>query len=556
MNSRRWITALAVLALFAGLASAQVADSTAVAGVFQCSASLVAPPLRAEGLTELVGDIVLTCTGGAPPGIAGVPAVGSTTPLPTANFTVSFSTYVTSRLLNYTQTLQTAANTSEALLLIDEPGSGLPVAPPGAAGFGPEAAQTLCGTSGAPYSLVGAGIGGCVEYVQQASEGDFVMSSSSTTAVPAANVFAGVVNVNQVTFYGIPILRPALAGVARVFRMTNLRVNANTLPPGTTSVWMSISISGSTSMPVNQPVQVAGFPQPGFTFQVRTPDNSAVLTTPDFSGCVAGAACPYGILRFSENFGTAAKLRTVVSPQNVPGAVYNTESGFFNPDLGLSTAGLADFATRLKASFQSVPAKVHVWVGTSALDGSAALTKIEGAPFSAVTPTANYSGFGAVQLDTSTGSAIAVWEVTSTVAQFDFPVWIVFDSHVTPAALSIAGNAAPNQDNGAFPMPDGGTAQDATYPVPRFTSSGATPQSIIDDVNRLQASGAITLNTNSLLAKLNNALADRNSGKCGPAGNVYAAFINEVMAQTGKGITPAAAAILIADAQYLEAHCP
>ncbi|MGD0091851.1 MAG: hypothetical protein ABSE73_18205, partial [Planctomycetota bacterium] len=115
---------------------------------------------------------------------------------------------------------------------------------------------------------------------------------------------------------------------------------------------------------------------------------------------------------------------------------------------------------------------------------------------------------------------------------------------------------APNPDDGAFSILGGGLAQGATYPVPRFASSGVTPQSIIGDMKFLQASGAITLNTNSLLAKLNNALAERKSGKCGPAGNVYAAFIHEVMAQTGKGITPAAAAILIADAQYLEAHCP
>lgn len=83
-----------------------------------------------------------------------------------------------------------------------------------------------------------------------------------------------------------------------------------------------------------------------------------------------------------------------------------------------------------------------------------------------------------------------------------------------------------------------------------------TAASIIADVNELQASGAITMNTNPLLAKLNNALADRSGGNCTAAGNVYGAFINQVMAQTGKGITAAAAAILIADAQYLEAHCP
>jgi hypothetical protein len=34
------------------------------------------------------------------------------------------------------------------------------------------------------------------------------------------------------------------------------------------------------------------------------------------------------------------------------------------------------------------------------------------------------------------------------------------------------------------------------------------------------------------------------------------AFINQVKAQTGKGITPTAAAILIGDAQYLITQCP
>ena len=64
MNFRRWITALAVLALFAGFASAQIQNSNASSGPFQCNAGVAVPPvLRAEGLTELVGDIVLTGIG-------------------------------------------------------------------------------------------------------------------------------------------------------------------------------------------------------------------------------------------------------------------------------------------------------------------------------------------------------------------------------------------------------------------------------------------------------------------------------------------------------------
>jgi hypothetical protein len=44
-------------------------------------------------------------------------------------------------------------------------------------------------------------------------------------------------------------------------------------------------------------------------------------------------------------------------------------------------------------------------------------------------------------------------------------------------------------------------------------------------------------------------------GQCGTADNIYQAFIHEVQAQSGKGISATAASILIADAQYLIAQC-
>lgn len=84
-----------------------------------------------------------------------------------------------------------------------------------------------------------------------------------------------------------------------------------------------------------------------------------------------------------------------------------------------------------------------------------------------------------------------------------------------------------------------------------------TAQSIQDDVTQFVASGKITQNgETSLLSKLANAAKGRANGNCSTAANVYSAFINEVMAQTGKKIDPAAAAILIADANYLITHCP
>jgi hypothetical protein len=84
-----------------------------------------------------------------------------------------------------------------------------------------------------------------------------------------------------------------------------------------------------------------------------------------------------------------------------------------------------------------------------------------------------------------------------------------------------------------------------------------TAASVVDAVNQLVASGGVAPKAAaSLLTKLADAKVQRDAGKCGGAANIYAAFIKEVTAQSGKGITPTAAAILIADAQYLIAHCP
>jgi polyhydroxyalkanoate synthesis regulator phasin len=84
-----------------------------------------------------------------------------------------------------------------------------------------------------------------------------------------------------------------------------------------------------------------------------------------------------------------------------------------------------------------------------------------------------------------------------------------------------------------------------------------TAQSIQDDIQQFVAAGKITQNNGtSFLSKLVSAANARARGNCQTSANIYLAFINEVRAQTGKNVDPAAAAILIGDAQYLIAHCP
>jgi hypothetical protein len=85
-----------------------------------------------------------------------------------------------------------------------------------------------------------------------------------------------------------------------------------------------------------------------------------------------------------------------------------------------------------------------------------------------------------------------------------------------------------------------------------------TPDSIKDDVNQFVATGAIRNHglANSLLTKLNAASNARAAGDCATANNNYQVFIKQLQTQIGKGVDAAAAAIMIADAQYLMGHCP
>jgi hypothetical protein len=553
MNFRRWITALAVLALFAGFASAQVAVSGAAQGTFQCQASVAVPPtLRAEGLTELIGDIVINCAGGV------APAVG--TVVPTANVTVSLGANVTSRILTYAQVTpssQVATNTSEALLLIDEPGSGLTMGvynvPGSVAGnYGPNEAQYLCGASGPgvtaqPFSAVGAGPNGCVEYVQQLSNGDYVASTvatpasfTGTAAQAAPNMFAGVSNGNQVSFYGIPILPPASAGVARIFRITNVRLNANALAggglAGTQSVMASIAISSNTSVLVNSPTPIVGFIQPGLSTSsgLRNTSNTGGYSVPALAQCSSasvGTGSNNGILRFTENFGTAFKTR--VSPtasatgqastlQNIPGTIYNSESGFVTNLPSVSqygfTAGLADYGTRLKAVFNNVPTGVTIYVSTNnvinlfttSTGGSApapttntstasyaSLVMTEtGSEGNIVTPTnylqnaslANVEGYAPASPTATAGQYIAVWEVMNTnpntIENFDFAFFETYTANPganlpppTTSPATVTMSYAPTATQGAFSA-SAGVAASGTLTIPRFSDAASTAASL------------------------------------------------------------------------------
>jgi len=469
------------------------AQQTSPAGPFTCIANAAVPPtLRAEGTTELVGDIVLACTGGVP-----TPGVNGATPaqaMPRVNFTVFLNTAVTSRIYDVT-------NASEALLIVDEPGTNTNASP-----------LQLCATPLSGCSINGTGTTNGLGIIAPGVE-----PYDGTAARP--NVFRGLVTGNQVQFIGIPVDAPGTANT-RVFRITNIRANAAGIsagPSGTPgSIQALISASGSTSVPINNPTQIVGFVQGGITFSTRvrtdktaTPNTNTNIGFAQCSSLSRTTSIGTFILEFKEGFPSSFKTRGVQGGQAVPGNIYNTESGFTSLATGMGTTntyGYADSATRLKAVLNNIPAGVNVYASlassgspnvTTAGTGGADAVLITGEAGAVINTPATNTDFcrpseigggcasSMAQLAVVNGTATAVWEVTGANAlQTDsYFVWITFNYSANaaqnsppPGTATITGGFAPTPA-GLGVSASTASAASLTLPIPRFieaTNSRAT----------------------------------------------------------------------------------
>ncbi len=446
--------------------------TTAIAPPMSCQVTTTAVPARAESSTELVADVIFTCTGGVPT------AAGSA--LPTDTVVLTFSSNVTSRLLNSANN-----NASEALALVDAPQPG---------------AQFPCD----PY-------GGCLNYGNGLGTG-YYGGGTSTPGSPAnRNVYQGTVaapiyfqeeeapsagNPKSITWYGVPV--DASGSGTRTYRFTNLRLDA-------TGGLAALQLTGiSTSiLPValgNSPLPVAT-PQTSLTAGVR--DSADAVSEPGGTNlAVAPLGLPvtrFATLRFAGAFPAADKPRTATfvnadtSPtpvnQNIPGKNYGSESGFYNSSFAtygesgnLGTAGLADFGTRYMAVFSNIPAGFTLYVdlhsATTANGNVARLVTTDGngaGAFSAVAGAGNMA-----QLTASGGSAVAVWEVlqndTAAADQFDFGVYISSVAGIVapPPSLTVQMRYAPFSPATSIPL-FSGTANTQTLltflPAPQLVVS-------------------------------------------------------------------------------------
>jgi hypothetical protein len=520
VDFRRFTLALVVLALFAGMASAQVGGG-GTGTPLSCQTNVtVTPNLRGEGFTEQTGDVTLTCTGGTPQ--------GNGTTIPLVNITVFYNTTVTSRLLP--TTLSSAI--SEALLLVDEPGSGLP-------GYGPSLPQILCATALTGCPVVAnvtttGGPGGTGSSPFQTPQ-VMTVSGTTTTYTQGPNVFQGIVSGNSVTFFGVPALPPTSSG-SRVYRITNVRVNAVPLSGSSSSgaqpVVASVSISGATSLSLTQSSLNVGFVTPSLNASV----SGAKLTFAQCSGVSASSSGSTGLLSFTELFGTAFKTRvaaqantpyagqsnspgytdlttgSVVTPnQNTPGAIYNSESNFVYP-IGSTgqVAGLADYGTRLKAIFNNIPTGVSVWVSTTNVNNAAAPVTAPAVPggtstatyaqlvngettndgnasvagfFPSVSGTSNYSPSSSqatpiAQIPITNGTGTAVWEIVNTNPNATetalFGVYLTYTANVAQNSPPIGVSTV----NLSYAATATSGAASSTLTIPRFAADSTAARNL------------------------------------------------------------------------------
>jgi hypothetical protein len=484
---RKYALAFAGVACFLGITSA--ASAQTLNGI-TCFANAATPlQARAEGITELVGDVVLSCNGGTP--------TPSGAAVPTVNITVALNTQVTSRLVGG------SSNITEALLMLNDPAPGN---------------QILCAANSGnnfacPTSILGTGAGG------GAKLDTIGLRNQYTTA----NVYQGVLTAtNQLTFFNVPVDPPGqpipltTSGIPNGFfnptltiRITNVRANASALgaPTGFSTSTISESISTSAGIPISGPLQTVGSVFQGLvnksvsgvggssspsTIYGGTSGGAPTLTqcsSRSLSGSNISAALTEYV-NFSEGFATSTKLRyaTNLTQESIPGNSQNVEGGLIlnnspNASNGQFIGG-ADFATRVKLTFGNIPAGVTIYVPLSlpsnTLSGGAPteimmLTQGESSPFNPTPassvnnlPIAIYGGFAAVPL--SSGAGVAVYEVTSqqpisqnTIETFSVPVLVTFSA--SPSTNSPGLGTTTVQVDYA---PSSTVVTAASFPVPRF----------------------------------------------------------------------------------------
>jgi len=424
--SRPRICRAALTFAMLALALGSAVPARAQLPVLACTPSAaVTPTLRQEGLTELVGDIVMTCVA---VNQAQPTPVGQ--PIPQANISVSFGATLSTPNIGLGL---------DALLLVDDP---------------TPANQTVCPTPTNGALCVVQGDGG------------------QTFNEPGKyNVFQGISSgpgTNSITFLGVPVDPPA-AGV-RTYRLVNVRIQGPSVPGGAfgLSPVSAFVTTGGNSLTILQNNQLTtGFVATGLNVTSGT-TNTPLLQCQSYGP----PPVPVGSVTFAENFQTAFKIQGAPGTQTTPGLVYFTESGL-QVALATGTTGQATQGTEFQTVIANIPSGVQVFV-------DAAATDTVGGVASMVSPSIATSGQVMV-VDNQTGAPVSqtvVWQVTAADAfatdSFTFNIYVSF----TAAPGSPTPNITATTQSGFSPQVAGWASGDPVPVFGQYNSPAAPGQSL------------------------------------------------------------------------------
>jgi len=275
------------------------------------------------------------------------------------------------------------------------------------------------------------------------------------------NLFEGVVSGNTVTFNNVPFAPPPGGTITnRVLRITNVRADVTSLVVGTQAAPVSATVSTTlASIDITSPRQIVGFVQDSFLF---SPD--PVCTGPD------------GIIevRFTELFGTAFKIQGMTN-QDVPGTIYNTESGF-TPNPFITGVGLADSGTELGLAISGLPPGAHLSVPPAITEGMLTIKAIQ-PPGGGIVPVVG-------------GAATIVYEVTIADPNQSQGITIPITTSGVVVPLP-PGAVGPTVRGTLYPISTVATAS-ATDPIPRFVDA-STPQPFGRECRGAPVMGAVSL---------------------------------------------------------------
>jgi len=339
-------------------------------GAAVCSPIPVPRDVRGEGVTELVGDFVLSCSGGNP--------TPTGQPVPLVDFHVELSVPLTSRTTGTALPAggQTQVTTSEATLLIDEPfpANPFPTQVPPLQGsplqqIGCLAAGGTEAASANPYTHT---LNGTVGQCEILGTG-----TGASTYRNQYNTFQGVATWDPLTgaatidFYGVPF-DPAGNDNARAIRIANLRGNMTPIAGVSPS---GVAVSASVTVPAASSVIYYYHPATvtvANIFQGLVPGNctwsSPTLTCPVEEGQPAGFRTAVLTSNDQSLGGQFVSLRNAaggtLETQNIAymDEAYFTESALTVPLTSYtgSGPGQATHGTWIMAWLWNIPAGVQI----------------------------------------------------------------------------------------------------------------------------------------------------------------------------------------------------